>query len=251
MCRTIGAPMFEIGTSLREARLRKGLDLPAVSEATKIRSRHLKALEDEQYDVLPGQTYVRGFLKTYADYLGLDGHLYVDEYSSRFWIREEGDPRQARKVRIRRKHHGRIEFNMIVLTLVAIAGITALVIAAWNFGGTSSTSSTPDRSGTPVRSRPHSRGQLAHLVVHAVRGNSVVEVHVASSSGKVGRLLYHGTLERGESQRFVQRYLWLAVAKPTHVELALNGASPLPIGGACPRSIYVGSKQITSTASCR
>src|SRR5581483_11069090 len=130
--------MFEIGSSLKEARRRKGLDLAAASEATKIRVRHLQALEEEHFDVLPGQTYVRGFLKTYADFLGLDGQLYVDEYSSRFWVNEDGTPATRRKVRYRRKHHGRIELNMIVLTLVAIAGVTTLVIAAWKFGGASS-----------------------------------------------------------------------------------------------------------------
>ncbi len=244
--------MFEIGSSLREARVRKGLDLAAASEATKIRARHLQALEDERYDLLPGQTYVRGFLKTYADYLGLDGHLYVDEYSSRFWVSEDGDPRQPRKVRVRRKQHGRIEFNMIVLTLVAIAGITALVIAAWNFGG-SSPSSSPSTTGGrgPARTHTTSPGSLARLAVSAVKGSSVVEVHVASKSGKVGRLLYHGTLELGETQTFVQRYLWLAVETPKHVALRLNGGSSILVGGSCPRSILVGPKQITSTATCR
>jgi cytoskeletal protein RodZ len=243
--------MFEIGSSLREARMRKGLDLAAASEATKIRARHLQALEDEQYDVLPGQTYVRGFLKTYADYLGLDGHLYVDEYSSRFWVREDGDPRRPRKVRVRRRQHGRIEFNMIVLTLVAIAGITALVIAAWNFGGSSPSSTPSTPSAAPVRASRVSHASLAHLLVSAVKGNSVVEVHVASKTGKVGRLLYRGTLEKGETQRFTKRYLWLAVETPKHVALALNGGSPILVGGACPRSILVSPKQIASTANCR
>jgi cytoskeletal protein RodZ len=126
--------MFAIGSSLKDARLRMGLDLPTAAEATKIRTRHLQALEDEQFDVLPGQTYVRGFLKTYADFLGLDGQLYVDEYSSRFWVNDDGTPATRRKVRIRRKHHRRIELNMVILTVVAIVGVTTLVTSlAMNF----------------------------------------------------------------------------------------------------------------------
>ena len=74
--------MFEIGNSLREARLRQGLEFVEVEQATKIRGKYLRALEDEQFDILPGQTYVKGFLRTYAEYLGLDGQLYVDEYNS-------------------------------------------------------------------------------------------------------------------------------------------------------------------------
>ena len=64
--------MFEIGNSLREARLRQTLDFPEVEQATKIRGKYLRALEDEQFDILPGQTYVKGFLRTYSEYLGLD-----------------------------------------------------------------------------------------------------------------------------------------------------------------------------------
>ena len=81
--------MFEIGNSLREARLRQGLEFVEVEQATKIRGKYLRALEDEQFDILPGQTYVKGFLRTYAEYLGLDGELYVDEYNSRYVPGEE------------------------------------------------------------------------------------------------------------------------------------------------------------------
>jgi hypothetical protein len=240
--------MFAIGSSLKDARLRMGLDLATAAEATKIRSRHLQALEDEQFDVLPGQTYVRGFLKTYADFLGLDGQLYVDEYSSRFWVNEDGTPATRRKVRYRRKHHGRIEMNMIALTLVAIVGVTALVIAAWKFGGASSGTQKqpPATLSTP---RAVTRQALAHLTVTAHDGSSVIDVHVLRSANRVGRLLFHGTLERGESQTFVQRNLWLTVSFPKHVALALNGSSPLALKGACPLAVTVTPQQITQQAA--
>jgi cytoskeleton protein RodZ len=88
--------MFEIGNSLREARLRQGLDFPEIEQATKIRPKYLRALEDEQFDILPGQTYVKGFLRSYAEYLGLDGQLYVDEYNSRYIHVDEETPLRAR-----------------------------------------------------------------------------------------------------------------------------------------------------------
>ena len=242
--------MFAIGTSLKDARKRKGLDLAAAAEATKIRARHLQALEDEQFDVLPGQTYVRGFLKTYADFLGLDGQLYVDEYSSRFWIDEDGSPVARRKVRVRRKRHGRIELNMVVLTLVAIVGVTALVIAAWKFGGTNSPT-RKDKAPASTGSTDSSSRSLATLRLQAVHGSSLIEVHVLRSQGRVGRLLFSGTLDRGESQTFVQRSLWLSIAAPQHVVLKLNGGAPLALHGVCPRTISVTPQQITSTVSCR
>jgi helix-turn-helix protein len=240
--------MFAIGSSLKDARLRMGLDLPTAAEATKIRPRHLQALEDEQFDILPGQTYVRGFLKTYADFLGLDGQLYVDEYSSRFWVNEDGTPATRRKVRVRRKHHARIEMNMIVLTLVAISGVTALVIAAWKFGGASPPAKT--RTHAPAVVSHPVRPQLARLKVKAVGGSSVVDVRVLTSRGRLGRLLYQGTLERGEAQTFTEHSIWLSVSTPQHIVLSLNGGTPVALHGLCPRLIAVTPQQITSTVSC-
>ncbi|MGH2921587.1 MAG: helix-turn-helix domain-containing protein, partial [Gaiellaceae bacterium] len=93
--------MFEIGNSLREARLRQALEFPQIEQATKIRSKYLRALEEEQFEVLPAQTYVKGFLRSYAEYLGLDGQLYVDEYNSRFFVGDE----EESPLRRRRQHN--------------------------------------------------------------------------------------------------------------------------------------------------
>src|SRR6266487_4728714 len=96
-CRRLQSPVFEIGNSLREARLRQGLDFPEIEQTTKIRAKYLRALEDEQFEVLPAQTYVKGFLRSYAEYLGLDGQLYVDEYNSRFVVGDGELPHRPRR----------------------------------------------------------------------------------------------------------------------------------------------------------
>src|SRR5829696_10360774 len=88
--------MFDIGTSLREARVRQGVDLLEAERATKIRSKYLRALEDERFELLPAQTYVKGFLRSYAEYLGLDGQLYVDEFNSRYVAGEDENPLRTR-----------------------------------------------------------------------------------------------------------------------------------------------------------
>lgn len=69
-----------IGVTLREARIRRKVDLSEVEAATKIRIRFLRAIENEEWDVLPGGAYTRGFIRTYAGYLGLDGERLADEY---------------------------------------------------------------------------------------------------------------------------------------------------------------------------
>ena len=76
--------MAEIGEMLREARMRKRIDMTEVETATKIRGKYLRALENEEWDLLPGPTFVKTFLRTYAEYLGLDPRLLVEEYRQRY-----------------------------------------------------------------------------------------------------------------------------------------------------------------------
>src|SRR6201986_2280486 len=76
--------MAEIGSTLREARMRAHIDISEVEVGTKIRAKYLRALENEEWDLLPGPVYVKSFLKTYGDFLGLDSRLLVDEFKRRY-----------------------------------------------------------------------------------------------------------------------------------------------------------------------
>src|ERR1700745_1949300 len=128
--------MFEIGNSLREARERQGLDYPQVELATKIRAKYIRALEEEEFEILPSGTYIKGFMRSYADFLGLDGQLYVDEYNSRHVADGYYEEPVQRRPRVYRDRS--IERKVVLLALAGIAAVTALVIAAWNFGGSDS-----------------------------------------------------------------------------------------------------------------
>ena len=160
--------MFEIGNSLREARTRKELDFPELETGTKIRAKYLRALEDENFEVLPSATYVKGFLRTYANYLGLDGQLYVDEYNVRYGsgdevlerrVRSSGSPAataaaapRAAAASSRRSSGSRS---------MGIAVVTALVIAAWQYGG--SAPAEPAARAIPARTpAPAGKGRSAH-----------------------------------------------------------------------------------------
>ena len=66
--------MPSIGETLREARMRQRLDIADVEERTKIRAKYLRALENEEFGMLPGPTFVKSFIRTYAEPLGLDPH---------------------------------------------------------------------------------------------------------------------------------------------------------------------------------
>jgi hypothetical protein len=76
--------MPEIGQTLRETRMRNRIDITEVEAGTKIRAKYLRALENEEWDLLPGPTFVKTFLRSYADYLGLDSRALVEEYKQRY-----------------------------------------------------------------------------------------------------------------------------------------------------------------------
>src|SRR5438128_12373320 len=75
--------MPAIGATLREARMRARIDISEIESETKSRARYLRARENEEWDLLPGPTYVKSFLRTYADALGLDSRLLLEEYKLR------------------------------------------------------------------------------------------------------------------------------------------------------------------------
>ena len=64
--------------------MRAKIDISEVEAETKIRAKYLRALENEEWNLLPGSTFVKSFLRTYADYLGLDARLLLEEYKARF-----------------------------------------------------------------------------------------------------------------------------------------------------------------------
>src|SRR6478735_9819836 len=138
--------MFEIGNSLREARVRRGVDFAQAELATKIRGKYLRALEEEHFELLPAQTYVKGFLRTYAEYLGLDGQLYVDEFNSRFVAGEESEarpPRTRRSTAQPQRRNRRMETGIVLVALAAITVFTVIVISAWKTSDKPSSANTP------------------------------------------------------------------------------------------------------------
>lgn len=72
--------MPDIGATLREARMRARIDVSEIEAQTKIRAKYLRALENEEWDLLPGPTFVKSFLRTYAQALGLDSKAILEEY---------------------------------------------------------------------------------------------------------------------------------------------------------------------------
>jgi cytoskeletal protein RodZ len=227
--------VFEIGNSLREARERQGLGYPEIELATKIRAKYIRALEEEDFTSIPGDAYIRGFLRTYADYLGLDSDVYVDEYASRFitsW-RDELPPRPERR-RVPRRERP-FERRAVLLVLAGIVLVTVLVFAAWQIPG----SSNPAGGGT-AQNQHRKSAPARQLVLRGVGRGTYVEVRRNKASGKVD---FQGTIGAGETKLAGDRF-YLLVRNPAGVRVTLDG-SPVALPAAHNLCVLVTPKQTT------
>jgi cytoskeleton protein RodZ len=216
--------VFEIGSSLREARSRRKLGLPQVERDTRIRTRYLAALENEQFDVLPAPAYARGFLRTYAEYLGLDGQRFVDEYNMRFAPLEE--PAGAPPIPIRRPRLTRERRLRLVLPLGAVLALVAWQLSA--SGGHHGAAHVPPPPSTQAKKpaavpTPNSVKRTprpARIELQAVRGPCWLTVRLGSETGRV---LYQQTLEQNATARFVANRLWIRFGAPWNLDAKLDG----------------------------
>ncbi len=223
--------MFEIGSTLREARVRRNLTLQQVEEDTKIRVKYVQAMENEEFDIMPGPTYVKGFLRTYSAYLGLDPDVIIGEYRSR-------EPRASYRVHEEpfggvstlgkpRSHRGR---NTIVLIAVACLVVLGVI---WYLGrdqspesqlpakpddlGLASSSPTPSPSPIPTVT-PVPVKDIVKIT--AKKGECWIE---ARRDGPEGVKLYSGTIKDGERRKFRGRHLWFSLGNPAAVQFLAGG----------------------------
>src|SRR5687768_7535403 len=145
--------MPEIGETLRETRMRRRIDISEVEAATKIRAKYLRAMENEEWDLLPGPTFVRSFLRTYAEHLGLDARLLVDEYR----LRHEGPPEQQPlpiTANLGQERRARLRAPRISRGWAIGLSIAGLLVALTVLGALSEEQPTPTRQVTRPASRP-------------------------------------------------------------------------------------------------
>ena len=143
-----------IGPTLREARNRRKVDLSEVEAATKIRLRYLQALENEEWDALPGGAYTRGFIRAYASFLDLDGDRLADDY--RRATAPPGGERAPKRIEPVQTGagKGRSRFSGRLLIAAVCLGLVALLIGIGLAGGDGGGSSTP----SPVAKEEGKRG---------------------------------------------------------------------------------------------
>jgi Helix-turn-helix domain len=139
--------MADIGSSLREARMRERIDISEVEAQTKIRAKYLRAIENEEWDLLPGPIYAKSFLRTYSDYLGLDSRTLLDEFKRRYEHPSEHEVRPMGRVaardrgreRDRDRRSGRVHApSWAPIGVVVILIVAALYVVGTLLGNSSS-----------------------------------------------------------------------------------------------------------------
>jgi cytoskeleton protein RodZ len=199
--------MADIGATLREARTRQRIEISELESETKIRAKYLRALENEEWDQLPGPAYVKSFLRTYADALGLDGKLLIAEYKLRHERLSDVELQPiAPPGRERRRRAPRRGIPRGLVVAVAVAGLIAALYFLGRGTGDSNTASTPPAASTTTTTRasPAARRRKARRAAAAARAKrrkvqlAVVatgQVYVCLTGG--GRTLVNGAILTG------------------------------------------------------
>ena len=188
---------------------------PTSSGRPRSAAKYLRALEDEQFELLPAQTYVKGFLNTYAEFLGLDGQLYVDEYNSRYVTREEEEPFRPRRSTPHARNR-RLESSVVLVTLVGIAVVFGLVIACVEVGRR-----LPEHERADRRHRLRAPAERVLVVARHARRDAhggVAATRRKASSSSPAR----SRTDASSPSRSAQK-LWLYVQRPAAVDLVVNG----------------------------
>jgi cytoskeletal protein RodZ len=230
--------MPTIGETLREARMRQRLDIADVERQTKIRAKYLRALENEEFSMLPGPTFVKTFLRTYAELLGLDPHALVEQYRAQYETRDELETLQpiGPPGRQRESRSGPPRF-WIVAMLLAVAVVAGLVALGLSSDDEPDNQASATLGETAQRTEP--RTETAKETPPAKPERVVVKItpsvptYLCVDTGEGTEVTFEGTL--AEEQTFRGKRLRFNIGK-TAVEMTANGKrvpiepGPEPVG---------------------
>jgi cytoskeletal protein RodZ len=246
--------MPDIGATLREARMRQRIDISEIESETKIRAKYLRALENEEWDLLPGPTYVKSFLRTYAEALGLDGKLLIEEYKLRHERLSDVEmqpirPPGAREPRRRRRVGSGRGWAVLAVVALLIGGLYALgrldvgngdggsdaanTTPATTTGTTSKRTSTSKRSTASSSSSSKKKKKKSRPKLVRLRLVPTGPVYVCMKRAG-GETVVNGTiLQAGSRQPTYRSKRFRLLLGNSEVRLQVNGRtrSVAPTGG--------------------
>ena len=206
--------MPPIGDTLREARMRQRLDIVDVESRTKIRAKYLRALENEEWALLPGPTFVRTFLRTYAEAVGLDPHVLVEAYRTQHDDGEEPEAASSPWRRRRRRSSAptgaarraprapgpaAVLGGVVVLVLVGLLVLGLLGGEDDEPAGQNAQETTTTRTQTAARRparRPEPRPAPTGVTVKV---EPEAPTYVCMDSGDGSDKVFEGILEQGRT----------------------------------------------------
>jgi transcriptional regulator with XRE-family HTH domain len=243
--------MFEIGNTLHDARARLGLELEDVARATQISARILAALEEERFERLPGDFYARSYLRTYADFLGLESGRFLDEYGERFPEQQPLPLQRGRRRRFAQLHKRALAISVVSAAalglFLAFGSRTAHRPQLFTVAQAPQTLARKEHEARTAAPRPSIRRPAAPaLAIVASRGDCWLLVRAGSASGPT---LYQATLQQGRSVIFRRRFLWVRLGAPANVDLRVQGLLVPGLSTLTPTNLLVSPKGARSRAA--
>ena len=184
--------------------MRQRLDIADVEERTKIRAKYLRALENEEFGMLPGPTFVKTFLRTYSEILGLDPHVLVEEYRAGFEREEEmeqplGPPAVAGRDR---RHGPRVGAGSLVLLVLVgiVAALVAIGLASDDSGsGSGNQASAPETTRSETKAQPPPEPARPRRV--SVRVTPSTPTYVCVDHGAGTPVVFEDTIDSAQTFR--------------------------------------------------
>jgi cytoskeletal protein RodZ len=223
--------MADIGSTLREARMRARIDISEVEARTKIRAKYLRAIENEEWDLLPGAVYVKSFLRTYGDFLGLDSRLLVDEFKRRY---ERPSDHELRPIGSLGRERERAARGPLLPPWAIIGVVLVAVVVALAFvGQAANNSSTPPPTATHTAAKPPTHRRHRHTpTVVAARPTTVKlelvptgAVYVCLVDGTGKRLISGQTFNAGQTIPPATASKLLLTLGNASVQMKVNGVN--------------------------
>ena len=221
---------------LREARMRAHIDISEIEAETKIRAKYLRALENEEWNLLPGPTFVKSFLRTYAEALGLDAKLIVEEFKLRHERPSEFDLQPIRATGLGRERRPRprpVVPRWLIFVLLAVALLVALFIlgnrqgpapapppATAGSGARTGATTGTARTGTPPAAVVHRPARPASVALKLIPTGSVYVCLLGDGRKLIDKLI----LMPGEKQMLYRAKRFEMTLGNGNVKLDANGA---------------------------
>ena len=222
--------MSDIGTVLRTAREEKQITLETVEKDTSIRKAYLEAVETNAFSVIPGEVFVKGIIRTYGNYLGLDGLQLVEEYKAAAGIQTGSHMNDNNMIR----ESGHVKINpsfrsnrdigsgagsdkkkwLVILAVLVLIGAIGTGVYYYFFAapGTGDRSPKTGKTSVSVASDTGSNLTKGAKQPSAAAGETVLKI---TSRGRCwlrvttqeNRILFEGILRKGETKQFREKSL--------------------------------------------